>query len=85
MRVEGRPSGETVATIMAVGSFSPKCRASLSQRANCSKGFSEIVFRVKLAFLIFFSYVRELGIHIISVYYYNNERAKGLKYGYVNR
>ena len=39
----------------------------------------------ELAFLIFFSYVRELGIHIITVYYYNNERAKGLKYGYVNR
>ena len=79
MRVEGRPSGETVATIMAVGSFSPQCRASLSQRANCSKGFSEIVFRVSLPFLYSFR------IHIITVYYYNNERAKGLKYGYVDR
>ena len=33
----------------------------------------------ELAFLIFFSYVRELGVHIITVYQYNNERTKGLK------
>ena len=33
----------------------------------------------ELAFLIFFSYVRELGVHIITVYQYNNEKTKGLK------
>ena len=82
MRVEGRPSG----------GYNHGGRFVLAEMQGVVEPAGELLEGIlrdsipgELAFLIFFSYVRELGIHIITVYYYNNERAKGLKYGYVNR
>src|ERR1700682_1893841 len=38
MRAEGWPSGETVARVMAVGSFRPQERARVSQVSNRTRG-----------------------------------------------